>query len=77
MDLTGVRGHGGIDSFHELKELVVAVPAVTLADYLASGDIQCREQRRRAVPFVIVGSLFWQPGSHRQDGLRPVQRLHL
>jgi hypothetical protein len=33
MDLTGVRGHGGIDSFHELKELVVAVPAVTLAEF--------------------------------------------
>src|ERR1019366_10384979 len=77
VDLTGVRWNGEIDTFHEPEELLVEMTAVTLADYFACGNIQCREQRCRAVPFVIVSPLFREPRTHRQDRLRPIQRLNL
>jgi hypothetical protein len=77
MYLSGMRWNGGIHRLHELQELLVAVTAVTLADNLAGRDVQRSEQRRRTVPFVIVGPLFRQTGAERQNRLRAVEGLHL
>src|ERR1017187_8598723 len=77
MYLSGMGWNGGIHRLHELQKLLVAMTAVTLADYFAGRNVQRSEQRRRTVPFVIVGPLFRQTGAERQNRLRTVEGLHL
>ena len=71
------RRHVGLDGAQELQELTSAVPAVRLADHLTGGDVQCREQGRRAVARVVMRTSGGDPRSQRQLRLRAVQRLNL
>ena len=48
-----------------------------LADDLAGGDIERREQGRRSMALVIVGQGSGAPFLHRQTRLRAVERLDL
>ena len=77
MDFPRLRRKPGIDVLHELEELLVAMATAALADHFAGGDVQGREQRGRAVALLVVGSLFRQPRSQRQNRLGAIQRLHL
>ena len=55
----------------------MAVPRLARGGDLAGGDLQRREQRRGAVPLVVVGAPLGQAGLHRQHRRGPVQRLDL
>jgi hypothetical protein len=46
--------YGPVDLFQEADELLGAVTRQALADDLASLDIECRKQGRRAIAFVVV-----------------------
>ncbi len=49
--LLGMRGH---DAVHEIEELDAPAAAVMLGSNLAGGDVESGEQRRGAVPLVVV-----------------------
>jgi hypothetical protein len=66
-----------IDRIEELAKLDGAVPTVQLADDVTSLDIQRGEQRRSAVPFVVVGATLWMTRSHREERLGAIERLNL
>ncbi len=53
------------------------VPRLAGSGDVAGGDFQRGEQRAGAVPHVVVGPSFGEPGLHRQHLLGPVQRLDL
>ena len=66
-----------VDLLQELQELLVAVPAVQLADRGAVGDVEGGEQAGDAVAGVVVGAPLGHPRHHRQHRLGPVQGLGL
>jgi len=43
----------GVDLFEEVKKLGCAVALVALADDEAGGDVECSEERRRAMPDIV------------------------
>jgi len=72
-----LRGHRALDGAKEPQELLVAMSRHALVDDLAGGDIECCEQRRGAVPLIVVCH---RPGAsllQRQARLRSVQGLDL
>lgn len=73
----GLLGDVGVDQVEELDELLLAVPAVALADDLPGGPVQGREQRSRAVAGIVVGVPFRLARLQRQQRLGAVQRLDL
>jgi len=74
--LSRFRWKRRIHQLHELDEFLVSMMAVAFADHLAGSNIQGGEQRGRAMPLVIVGSLFRQPRPQRQNRLSPVESLY-
>src|SRR5262249_11691902 len=66
-----------VDGVQELAKLDRAMPAVKLSDDLAGRGLERREQRRRAMPFVVPRSSLRLPRTHRQQGLRAVKCLNL
>jgi hypothetical protein len=72
-----VLGHGGINGIEELSELDRPMAPMKLTDHLAGGDVERGEQRRRAVPLVVMRPALDLAGPHRQERLGPVQRLNL
>jgi hypothetical protein len=71
------RFGSSVPAFEEREELLVPVPRLTGAGDLAGSDLQRGEQRRGAVPDVVVGTPLGRPGLQRQDRRGPVQRLDL
>src|SRR5260221_7314158 len=69
--------YGAVDLFREANELLGAVTRQPLADDLASLDIECRKQRRRAIAFVVVRHRLSSALLHRQARLRATERLNL
>ena len=61
----------------ELQEFLVPMTAVALAEDLAGQHVQRGEQRRRAMPLVVVGHGTAPAWLHRQARLRAVQGLNL
>lgn len=55
----------------------MAMPWFALREHLPRGHIECREQRRRAMPHVAVGDAFDIPQAQQQEWLRALQRLKL
>ena len=55
----------------------MAVPFPALPEHPSSGDVQRGEQRRRAVPDVVVGVAFGLAEAHRQRRLGAIERLNL
>ena len=72
-----VRGDARVDRLQELQELLTAMPAMTFTDDLARGDIERREQRRRAMAPIVVRPPFGRAERHRQDRCGAIQRLDL
>ena len=72
-----IRRSCHIDQPQKLQPLLVAMPLLAEADYLAGCRIHRGEHRRRPVPFVVVGHGLGPSPFQRQAGLGPVQRLHL
>ena len=72
-----IRGNKLIDVPQEADEIDAAVAALDLADDRAGGDIQRREQRRRAIAPIVVGARLGSSIVHRQRRLGPVQGLNL
>src|SRR5262245_50346070 len=58
--------HGGIDALQEAQELLVAMARPALREDLSVGDVECREEGRRAVPFIIVRDAVDVAQPHRQ-----------
>ena len=61
----------------EADEIDGAVAALDLADDPAGGDIQRREQRRRAIASIVVGARLGRSVVQRQRALRAIERLYL
>ena len=72
-----LRRHLPVDQAQERQELLVAVPLPAQSEHLSGGDVQGGEQRRRAVPDVVVGVAFGVAEAHRQRRLGAVERLNL
>ena len=72
-----LRRHLPVDQPQERQELLVTVPLPALPEHLSSGDVQGGEQRRRAVPDVVVGVAFGVAEAHRQRRLGAIERLNL
>src|SRR5260221_136654 len=72
-----VRWYFRVNAIQKLAELNRTMSAMQLANDFASGHIQGREQRGRAVALVVVGPPLSLAGSHRQRGLGAVERLDL
>ena len=70
-----VVGDGAVDVPQEADEVDGAVAALDLADDVAGGDVQGREQRGGAVPAVVVGAGLGRADVQRQRRLGPFQRL--
>ena len=68
---------GPLDLLEERQELLVPMPRLERRGDLAGGDVQRREQRRGAVPVVVVGAALDPPFLQGQDRHRPVQGLDL
>src|SRR5215472_2485892 len=61
--------HSGFDAVQKADEFLVAMPRHAVADHRAVEDIECREQRGRAVADVIVGHGSGPAALDRQAGL--------
>jgi len=53
-DMDFTRWMSGDDMVHEVQKLDAPSPFVVLADDCPAGEIECREERRRSMPFVVV-----------------------
>ena len=77
----GVDGLAGrnlaLDRVEETDELLMPMALHVAADHGSVEDIHGGEQRRRAVPLVIMGHRSGAAFLHRQPGLRAVERLNL
>src|SRR6266700_4236088 len=72
-----IGGHVALDLVKELAELRRAVPRHAFSDNGSGLYVECREQRCRSVPLVVVRAPLDLTGLHRQQRLRAVERLHL
>ena len=76
MTWISASGMLGDDAVHEVEKLDAPAPLVLAARHLAGGDVEGGEQRRRAVPLVIVRLAGQRPAvRHLQIALRALQRL--
>lgn len=66
-----------IHFFHELQELLVSMLRFATSDDGPVEHVECREQRGRPVPNVIVRARLDQTGPHRQTRLGSIQGLDL
>src|SRR2546427_8068475 len=66
-----------IDGAEKLAELYGAMAAMTPADDRARLDVQCREERCRAMARVVVSAAFHLARAHWQQRLRAIQGLDL
>ena len=66
-----------VDRVEEFPKLDGPVPSVQLSNHLAADGVQRRKQRCRAVSSVVVCSSLDLAWAHRQQRLRPLQRLDL
>ena len=66
-----------IDDAQEFQPLLVPVSVIAHADDRAIERVERREQRRRAVPFVVVRHRAAAPPLQRQPRLRAIERLDL
>ena len=60
-------GHLGVERGQERAELHGAMPATNLAQHLPRLHVQGREERRRAVPLVVVGATLGLAGAQWQQ----------
>jgi hypothetical protein len=67
----GGLGHGGIDQLQEAEETPVAMPAVTLGDDRAAGEIAGGGQAGGAVPDVVVDAALQRRVRHRHGAVWP------
>ena len=67
----------GFDAAQEPEPFLMAMSLHTLANHFARGDIECCEQRRCPVAFVVVRHGAAAAFLDRQAGLRTIQRLDL
>ena len=65
MDLLVFR-HSGIDLVQKVAEFHSAVPAIALGEHIASGHLQSREERGRAVAHVIMSASLNLSRAHGQ-----------
>src|SRR5258708_36078217 len=66
-----------IDQAQELEPLLMAMPLLAEADHLPAGSVHCCEQRRSAMPFIVVGHGFRAVSFQRQSWLATIQCLYL
>src|ERR1700756_644095 len=71
------RWQVGVQMVEKFLELARTMPSKTFSEDIAGGDVQGREQGCSPMPLVIVTPAFGLSGLHRQDRLRPIQRLNL
>lgn len=69
--------HGLVDLAQERQEFLMAMTRLASGQYRAVEHIQGREQRGRAVAFVVVRDAFDVAQAHGQHRLRALQRLAL
>ena len=72
-----VRRHLALDAVEEADELLMAVALHVLPDDRSIRNVECREQRGRAVAFVVMGHGAGAALLHRQAGLGAVECLDL
>ncbi len=72
-----VGRHLALDAVEEADELLMAVALHVLRDDRTVQHIERGEERRRAVPFVIMGHRTGAAFLHRQAGLGAIERLDL
>ncbi len=72
-----VRRGLALDAVEEADELLMAVPLHVLHDARSVQHIESGEERRGAVPFVVMGHRAGAALLHRQAGLGSVERLDL
>src|SRR6516225_10071291 len=66
-----------INQVEEANEFLLAVAAVTAAEYFARGYVQRGKQSGGAMTDVVVRMAFRLTRLHRQQRLRAIQSLHL
>src|SRR5690348_1248005 len=66
-----------LDASQEAQEFVRPMAPVQLADDLAGGDVESREERCGAMSAVVVGAAFGDARSQGQDGLGAIEGLNL
>lgn len=71
-----IRRNSAVYLLQEVEKLDRSVPAVALADYAASGNVECRKQARNGVSFVIVGAKFQLSSAHGQHRLGHAESLN-
>src|SRR6266849_5955233 len=76
MDIS-VRGQLRIDALEEFQKLLMPMAAMTVPDDLAGRDFQGGEQGGGPVANVVMGLAGRDPGPHRQERSRAIQRLYL
>ena len=72
-----VRRHLALDAVEEADELLMAVALHVLCDDRTVQHVERGAQRRRAMPFVIIGHRTGAALLHRQAGLGAVESLDL
>ena len=71
------RRHLAFDGIEEADELLVPVSLHAATDHRTFQHVQCGEQRRRSMAFVVVGHGAAAAGFQRQSRLGTVERLDL
>src|SRR6202453_797773 len=71
------RGNLLLDDIEKANELLMAMALHVAADHRAVEDVHRGEQRRRAMPLIVVRHGSGATLLQRQSGLRAVKRLNL
>lgn len=72
-----IARYGIFDTVKELSEFCRAVPGIAFVDDLAGCDIECCEQRCRAMARIVMVAPFDLAGAHRQQRLSAIKCLYL
>lgn len=72
-----IRRDTGLYLVQEPAALGCAVLRIACADDMARGDIERREERCRAMAYIVMGAFGDLAGPHREQGLALVKYLYL
>src|SRR5689334_3891238 len=72
-----IGGYAHVDRLEEPQEFLAAMPPMTLADDFAGRHVERCEQRRRAMPAVVVRPPLRRTECHRQNRGSAIERLNL
>jgi thioesterase domain-containing protein/acyl carrier protein len=72
-----IPGHGRVDRVEKLEKLLTPMTSMAFTKDFARRDVERGEERRGAMPAIVMGAALGRAERHRQHRRRAIQRLNL